>query len=118
MDVVQSANGNKVGHSEVGEEVGSEKGKEVEISPEEVVVGRVVEQSSVLLKTPSPRRGIVDSEGFTLVVSRKQKVWVGSGSNSLGKQSNPSQSMNRIARVVGIPPPPPPKGRGEREETG
>ncbi|CAL1366383.1 unnamed protein product [Linum trigynum] len=68
--------------------------------------------------TPPPQGGLVDADGFTLVVNKKNKVWVGSGSTSQGPRNLSSklaagQANGKTVRVAVQPlPPSPPKGRG------
>ncbi|CAL1411839.1 unnamed protein product [Linum trigynum] len=77
-------------------------------------------------QTPSPRSGLVDKDGFTLVVNRKQKqkVWVGTGSGSkeipnYNARSSGSQHRASIGtRPVLNCPPSPPKGRGRGRKRG
>ncbi|CAL1388598.1 unnamed protein product [Linum trigynum] len=75
-------------------------------------------------KTPPPQGGLVDENGFTLVVHKKNKVWIGSSSGPQGQRNlsgklAAGQVNGKSARVAFQPPPPsPPKGRGRGKKRG
>ncbi|CAL1399303.1 unnamed protein product [Linum trigynum] len=68
--------------------------------------------------TPPPQGGLVDADGFTLVVNKKNKVWIGSGSASQGPRNLSSKlaagqvNGKTVRLAVQAPPASPPKGRG------
>ncbi|CAL1368921.1 unnamed protein product [Linum trigynum] len=91
-----------------------DKGKGYEVIAEEPVK----DLPSMDSKTPSPRGGLVDAEGFTLVVNKKSKVWIGSSSSSKGHKTQTGKSYAGLVsgrlgvRAVVLPPPSHPRGRG------
>ncbi|CAL1359439.1 unnamed protein product [Linum trigynum] len=73
--------------------------------------------------TPSPQ-GAPSPQGFTLVVNKKNKVWIGSSSSSQGQKNQLGKLAAGLvngrlgARIASPLPPSPPKGRGRGEKRG